>query len=376
VKLRVVIRSLLSAVVTVAGGGCVRQPEGQFTLNERVKKLAPKFQNEIRAVLNEQCGTPFAPKFPGESQVSAARLALGAKVYARQCQRCHGVTGDGNGPAAAYLLPRPRDYRPGIFKFTSTVYGAKPLREDLVRTIKRGIVGTSMPSFRLLPQEEIDAVVDYVLALTRRGELEAQLADAAEFDGEINPKAVPGLVQAIASKWTTSRGQVVFPITPMPVFTAEHVAQGKEAFLTKGCSQCHGEDGRGQTLGNIGVDAWGFPTKAADLTSGMLRGGTESLDIYRHIAAGINGTPMPSFSGALEKEPETMWKLTAYVLDMVNTRRRGVIPEAGLLKPLPGVEEKSAGTATPASTSAKPLVPGSPPVGVVVPPPLGALGSE
>ena len=33
----------------------------------------------------------------------------------------------------------------------------------------------------------------------------------------------------------------------------------------------------------------------------MLRGGTEPLDIYRHIDAGINGTPMPSFHETLKE---------------------------------------------------------------------------
>ena len=159
----------------------------------------------------------------------------------------------------------------------------------------RGVAGTSMPSFRILSAEEIEAVVDYVLALTRRGELETQLADAVEFDGSIERKEIPAMIDAIAAKWVAARGQVVFPTTPMPVLTTAHVAQGKEAFLTKGCSKCHGDDGRGQTKENIGVDAWNNPTKAADLTSGMLRGGTEPLDVYRHIIAGINGTPMPSF---------------------------------------------------------------------------------
>ena len=32
-----------------------------------------------------------------------------------------------------------------------------------------------MPAFRLLPQSDLEAVVDYVLALTHRGELEARL---------------------------------------------------------------------------------------------------------------------------------------------------------------------------------------------------------
>ena len=94
---------------------------------------------------------------------------------------------------------------------------------------------------------------------------------------------------------------------------------------------------------NVGIDAWGNPTKAADLTSGMLRGGTEPLDIYRHIDAGINGTPMPSFHATLQKEPETTWNLVAYVLTIADSRRSGKIPDAGLLengilKPLAGRE--------------------------------------
>ena len=96
--------------------------------------------------------------------------------------------------------------------------------------------------------------------------------------------------------------------------------------MTIGCSQCHGEDGRGQMATNVGTDSWGNPTKAADLTSGMLRGGTDPLDIYRHIDAGINGTPMPSFHATLEKEPETIWSLVAYVLTVADSRRSGAIP--------------------------------------------------
>jgi mono/diheme cytochrome c family protein len=341
VKLRVVIGIAL-AHAAVAVTGCVREPEGQFVPSAQVGKLSSKFQDEIRAVLAERCGTPSEPKLLGEPKAKVTHLRLGARVYAHNCRQCHGVTGDGNGPAATFLLPRPRDYRPGIFKFTSTTYGSRPLRDDLVRTVRRGIAGTSMPSFRLLPREELEAVVDYVLALTHRGELESQLADAAEFDGAVSKEAVPGMVDGLLARWNDATGQVVYPLTPMPVFTAAHAAEGKEAFLTKGCSKCHGEDGRGQTRENIGVDSWGNPTKAADLTSGMLRGGTEPLDVYRHISAGINGTPMPSFSGTLGSEPDTMWKLTAYVLDLSNQRRKGVIPEAGLLKPLPGVEEKGA----------------------------------
>jgi mono/diheme cytochrome c family protein len=325
----------------------------------QVTKLDPKFQEVIRKTLAEQCGTPTSPKLAGSPKLDPAYLKHGAAIYMRNCRQCHGVTGDGAGPAASSMNPRPRDYRPGVFKFTSTTYGSKPLREDLIRTVKRGVAGTSMPSFDLLPPRDLEAVVDYVLALTHRGELETQLAEAAEFDGAVDPNEVPRMVGSIVGRWDAARSQVVYPLSPMPVFTAENVRAGQEAFLTKGCSKCHGEDGRGQTKENIGVDSWGRPTKAADLTSGMLRGGTEAIDIYRHIDAGINGTPMPSFVSALQKEPETMWNLTAFVLHLSNQRRHGAMPEAGLLKPLPGVEATPAPAAR-ASADAGPARSASP----------------
>jgi mono/diheme cytochrome c family protein len=341
------------AIVAVAcassmASGCSRQPQRlDYAPSDQVGKLKPELRTQIDAVLTERCGTPQSPKLLGGPEMSRAHLKQGAAVYARYCVQCHGVTGDGKGEAAAYLVPKPRDYRRGIFKFTSTIYGSKPLREDLLRTVKRGIRGTSMSSFSLLDPKDQDAVVDYVLVLTHRGELEAELAGEAEVADEVDPARVPGLVASVLGKWEQARGRVVYPTTPMPEFTPSIVEQGKKAFLTVGCAQCHGDDGRGQMATNVGVDAWGNPTKAADLTSGMLRGGTEPLDIFRHIDAGINGTPMPAFHDSLQKEPDKVWHLVGYVLSVADTRRLGKVPESGLLqnrilKPLPGVTPAAA----------------------------------
>ena len=71
----------------------------------------------------------------------------GYALYRRNCLHCHGVSGAGDGPTAPFLYPTPRDYRRGIFKFTSTPYMKPPHRDDLRRTIKNGLHGTSMPSF-------------------------------------------------------------------------------------------------------------------------------------------------------------------------------------------------------------------------------------
>ncbi len=326
--------------------GCSRQPILEYQSSDEVKKLKPELQTEIAAVLHEKCGTPTNPLLLGSDKIPAAHLQHGAAVYEKNCARCHGTTGDGNGPAAPHLIPRPRDYRRGMFKFTTTGYGAKPRRDDLVATVQRGIAGTSMPSFKLLAKKDLDAVIDYVLVLTHRGELEFLLASEADVSEEVNRETVQEFVDEILGKWHAAELDIVQPLTPQPEFTSEKVVAGKEAFLTKGCSKCHGEDGRGQTRDNIGTDGWGHATKAADLTSGMLRGGQQPIDVYRRIYGGINGTPMPGFSQALSQEPETIWNLASYVLYVSNQRRNKSIPAAGLVRPLPGAESAPSPGAT------------------------------
>lgn len=315
----------------IALAGCKPKIDATFVVSEAVKKLDTKLQAAVASTLTQNCGTPATPKMLSDQKRSAEHITSGRDLYLKHCQQCHGQSGDGDGPAGKYLYPRPRDYRKGVFKFTSTPYGAKPRREDLVRTLDVGVPGTSMPSFRLLPKLERERLVDHVLLLSQRGELEGLLAYEATAEDEIDPDVIPDLVGGINNGWKNAERTEVHPLTPQPYeFTAEQVAAGKAAFLTKGCSKCHGEDGRGQMKENIGKDLWGFPTKAADLTSGLLHGGKRPIDIYRRILSGISGTPMPSFRTVLEQEPETIWNLTAYVLHVTNLRRRGIAPEPGV----------------------------------------------
>jgi mono/diheme cytochrome c family protein len=334
--------SWLVPLVLVGLMGCERPAPipAQFRASAEIQKLPGEMQGKVKDVLEQYCGTPAEPKLLGALESRPEQLKLGRDVYMQRCWQCHGETGDGAGPAAETLYPRPRDYRRGIFKFTSSPYGAKPRRSDLIRTVKLGVPGTSMPSFAILSEAELSAVVDYVLVLTHRGELEFQIALEAEGEEELDPDAVAGLASEIVTDWNTAESTAVNPETPKPEFTTEHVTRGKQAFLTKGCSKCHGEDGRGQTRDNLEsklVDVWGHPTRAADLTSGMLHGGREPIDIYRRIYAGINGTPMPEFKTALATEPETIWDLVSYVL-YVSGRRRSLpeqIPDSGSLVAYP-----------------------------------------
>ena len=317
--------------------GCERPADPEFQSSARVGQLSAELQTSLQTELVEKTGTYAHPQLIGAE--ANATLAKGQAVYQQRCVQCHGISGDGNGPTAGFMYPRPRDYRRGVFKFTSTPYGARPLRSDLERTIRSGIRGTSMPEFNLLPNDEIEAVVDYVLTLTRRGEYEEELSALAENEEAlpqdlIDEEAFPRVMQ----RWSQAESQEVQPLTPQPKFTDEHVALGKKAFLTIGCAKCHGEDGRGQMADNIGKDLWGRTTRAADLTSGMLHGGPKPLDIYRRIYSGINGTPMPGFAPSLQSQPDTIWHLVAYVKFISNRRREGELPPPGPIKPYVPVE--------------------------------------
>lgn len=313
--------------VLLAFAGCQREEERRYTLSERALELPEPLQQQISQILQRHSGTPAEPRLMGNDEISLAHLLHGADVYARRCEACHGTSGDGNGPAAEYLDPKPRDYRRGIFKFTSTPYGAKPRREDLARTVRQGIVGTSMPSFDLLAKDDLQAVIDYVLVLTHRGELEEQLVLEVETEDEIDPQVVPEYVQLVLERWEQAKSDLVTPVMTEPRMTEKTIALGREAFLNEqqGCFKCHGADGRGGSVGGVevGADVWGYKTAAADLTSGMLHGGQRSLDVYRRIYAGINGTPMPAFSGVYAEQPDTVWHLVHYVFAVANKRREG-----------------------------------------------------
>src|SRR4051812_37606421 len=87
----------------------------------------------------------------------------GKSVFDARCVECHGTTGRGDGPAAAFLTPKPRDFSTGRFKIRSTETGSVPTDDDLIQSVSRGLYGSAMPGWeRILPAEDIRAVVDYI----------------------------------------------------------------------------------------------------------------------------------------------------------------------------------------------------------------------
>ena len=241
------------------------------------------------------------------------RLEPGERVYNRHCVGCHGSTGDGAGPAARHLSPRPRNFRKGIFKFTSTPSGTPPQRRDIFQTVTRGLAGSSMPEFRLVNEESRWDVVEYVRYITLRGLFEQTMLDWAWEEEELPDPAE--VADVVLGRWSAKKVRSVYPPVPEIDATPETIARGKELFQsTSGanCAACHGQLGRGDgpTSGDYNDD-WGYPLRPRDLAKGVFRAGQEPADLYRSIATGINGTPMPSYAGSIE--PEDIWSMVHFI---------------------------------------------------------------
>jgi len=372
----------------------VEPPEFAFNAVEQLKQerlfldkgetFPPSARQEVTAILQVLFGSPEQPRFPLESAsiVAQERLEMAAGpveseidgtphgLYREHCAHCHGISGNGAGATAALLKPYPRDFRMGKFKFKSTPLRTPPTNDDLTRILHNGIPGSAMPSFRLLPEEEIAALVDYVKYLSIRGQFErVLLAEISSLDGEslfeieegetapeidkmsaeeILDAIGPEYLKDIVARWQKADERVT-PVPAAPasfkIGHADHgtlTTQGRKLFFTKGnCTQCHGEtaSGDGTTvsfddwtndwLKTPGVDPYDRdswkpfmaagalrprPVRPRNLNHGVFRGGDSAEDIYRRIANGIEGSPMPASAALSDAE---IWALVAYVKSLV-----------------------------------------------------------
>ena len=339
-------------------------------------------------------GTPVEPRWPVEllgdgstrQLVAADNLARAAGpifsdqndrhfgLFNEHCVRCHGVSGGGDGPASLLQNPYPRDFRAGIYKWKSTSRGAKPTKSDLAKVIRHGVPGTGMPAFAQMHEEDLQAVIDYVIYLSVRGEFERRLLfgsvdelgyDATRPAGSVDLSAFTGegeearelvlaILDDVSFSWTNADRKVV-SVPDRPSEDADAIARGKALFHGQiaNCAACHGADGHADSVTTLDYDDWTkeFTTRLGiapadreavrpfrevgaprprpihprDLSEGVFRGGGDPETIYRRLVTGIAGSPMPGLivvddGSKVGLTTEQVWDLVQYVRSLGGDR--------------------------------------------------------
>lgn len=234
-------------------------------------------------------GAGMAAPRPAAAQEDG-RLERGRAVYERWCASCHGFEGRGDGPAAARMLPRPRDFTRGLYQIRTTAGGEIPTDADILDVINRGMPGTTMPGWEdQLPRRDREALVAVLKSFYPPFET---LPDAQPLDFGRAPRA-----------------------------SADRIAEGRIFYDSIECWQCHGAEGRGEGSSSPTLeDDWGFPVRAVDLTKPWkFSGGGSVEDVYRRLRTGLDGTPMPSFDDLVAAgfmTDDQLWSLAHYVLSL------------------------------------------------------------
>jgi mono/diheme cytochrome c family protein len=312
------------------------------------KNVSAAQRGLLQNSLNKMFGTPRAPRVGATAdedpevvaQLTALKirdadpdkpfrsLASGSRVYRYHCVHCHGLSGDGRGPTGPWVVPHPRDYRLGEFKFISSVNvgeNTRPRRDDLLRTLHTGIDGTSMPSFAVIEDphdankgEDLEDVVSYVIHLSIRGLVEKRLLveitggttfdDQAKMDSEVHDA-----MKEVVGQWAESNAKTLEPAKGSYAEnpSTASIRHGYELFSDpKGdasCIGCHADYGRQV---NFRYDDWGTLVRPMNLTKGVYRGGRRPIDLYWRIKGGIGPSGMPK-TGL--QEDKDIWDVVNFV---------------------------------------------------------------
>jgi len=240
-------------------------------------------------------GGPIGSSAAAKS-VADAPAPDGKQLYAVHCAQCHGDSGDGQGPAAKFLYPRPRNFGDAQFRLATTA-NQMPTDDDLFAVITRGMPGSAMFPFGHLSEPERRALVAQIRELTRTGlfqkgklasEAAGEKVDPAELQKQVDELLKPGDKVAIPAEW--------------PAADDASIARGK-ALYQQTCAPCHGVTGKGDGAQDQ-RDANGMPTIPRDFSRGIFKGGREREQLYVRILMGMAGTPMPGNSDKPNETPD------------------------------------------------------------------------
>jgi caa(3)-type oxidase subunit IV len=130
---------------------------------------------------------------------SSEQIAKGKQIFGQQCIACHGADGHGDGPAAAALVPHPRNFHQDA--------GWKNGRAlaQVFKTLTNGIPGSAMASFSTLSAEDRLALAHYVRSLGANAPAVGD-ADIAALQKEVGGPAkvhlsIDRAIEKVSQEW-------------------------------------------------------------------------------------------------------------------------------------------------------------------------------
>jgi len=111
-------------------------------------KLVAELARRAAGLLLTAYPVPVAPR-------KLPEIRLGQTLYQAQCASCHGAAGNGDGPLAPNLDPKP-------IAFTDHERAATRSLMALYQVVSQGVPGTSMPAFTTLSDDDRWALAWYV----------------------------------------------------------------------------------------------------------------------------------------------------------------------------------------------------------------------
>jgi len=87
---------------------------------------------------------------------SLEMIKKGRELFKANCSACHGDNGQGNGPSASMLNPKPRNFH----SLDSWKNGSKVTQ--MYKTLEEGIPGGGMASYNYLPPEDRFALIHFI----------------------------------------------------------------------------------------------------------------------------------------------------------------------------------------------------------------------
>jgi mono/diheme cytochrome c family protein len=240
-------------------------------------------------------------------------VSKGKNLFALNCASCHGTSGQGNGPAAAALNPKPRDFTSGYWR-----YGGGVAR--VVRTISEGSPGTAMAAFMSIPLQDRFALAHYVRSLSPKpGEDKPEdLAWLGPVGGGKAPAGGGGAAVAAAQPsgptMPIAKAMAMLavpePTAGEPVLAVELGAGEGANLYRERCVSCHGSAGEG----GVRVRMLGSAPYAYVVTRSLSAAKGNGVGDYgafeRLIIQGLPGYEMPGNGDLSRGEIRALYEIT------------------------------------------------------------------